>query len=166
MVAPGAADQQMLASDADLGERVAAQDPLGCGVVEQRPSLEPVQRELAERELDRLGQGAAGEAAAVPALVDPVADRGRLQRAADDLRERDRSGDRTVVVDDREPQPIPARKPLGLAVGREERLRPRRLVRLQERAVGDAQPASSSTSPGSKRRIAIPSAGAARRRRP
>ena len=102
--------------------------------------LEPVQLELAERELDRLGQRAAGQTAAVPALVDPVADHGGLQRAADDVRERDRAGDRAVVIEDREPQPIAAREPRSLPGGREERLRPRRLERLQECAIGDPHP--------------------------
>jgi len=92
------------------------------------------------RNARRRSSGAAGQTAAVPALVDPVADHGGLQRAADNVRERDRAGDRAVVVDDREPQPIAAREPRSLPGGREERLRPWRLERLQECAVGEPHP--------------------------
>src|SRR3954452_341735 len=122
VVPPDAADQEVLPRHPDLGEPVPPQDPLRGGVVEQRPGLEAMQRELAERELDRVREGSSGESAAVPSLVDPVADGRALQRAAHDLGERDRAGIGASAFDNREPQPVAAREPLGLPVGREERL--------------------------------------------
>src|SRR3954447_816885 len=165
VVSPDAADQEVLPRDADLGEPVSPQDPLRGGVVEQRPGLEAMQRELAERELDRVRKGAAGEAAAVPSLIDPVADGRALQRAADDLGERDRAGNRAAVVDDRDPQPVAAREPLGLPVRREERLGARRLERREEVAVRDSQPGELGDVAGRKAPDRHARARAARRRR-
>ena len=79
MVAPLARNQQKPLCEPVALEAVLLEHALRGDVVDERPGLEPVQLELAERVVDDLGERGRREAAAGPRLVDPVGDDRALQ---------------------------------------------------------------------------------------
>jgi len=56
-------------------------------VLDERPRFETMKAELAERERDDRRDAARRKPAAVPSLVDPIADVGTLERSADEVHE-------------------------------------------------------------------------------
>ena len=121
MVAPVPADVEVPTRDADALEAVLLEHALRRAVARERSRLEAVKAELAERDLDRLGDRARAEATAVQRSGHPVAEVRAAERPEEGVRDPDRADD-AAVVDDREEMLARVGKAPTLPLGREERL--------------------------------------------
>src|SRR5919204_4287971 len=90
MVAPAAADVEVVPGEADELEAILLEHALRRDVADQRPRLEAMEAKRSEGVLDDRGDGARREPTPVPLRVHPVAEVGASEGAVDDVRERDR----------------------------------------------------------------------------
>src|SRR6478735_454330 len=100
MVSPVAVDVQEPRGVADLVDAELLHDAERRGVLGSDRHLDPVQADRPEAVVDRHRHGAGDDAAAGVRLVDPVADRGELRGAADDVADSQLAHEPALVLDD------------------------------------------------------------------
>ena len=98
MVLPRPVDLEVALGDALVADLQLLDDATAAGVARHDADLDAVQQQLLERELQHDHHGLGHVGVTGVALVDPVADRARLHRAADDVVEVDLTGD--LIVDE------------------------------------------------------------------
>ena len=157
VVAPVAVDVQEARGVADLADAELLHDPQRGGVLRADRDLDPVQPDR-RRSSGRSTIATAGrhDAAAGVPLVDPVADRGELRRAADDVVDRHLADERAVDLD-RERHRVALRGPAR---------RSRRTIARKRRRRGRGAPGGTVASHGrSQARVAAADLAPRRARR-
>ena len=96
VVLPHAVDLEEAQRDAFLADAELLHHPAAVGVARHDADLQPVQVELLEREPAEHAHTLGDVAVAGVPLIDPVADRAALERAAHDVVEVDLAGERVV----------------------------------------------------------------------
>jgi len=147
VVAPVAVEAQVARREALVAKAVLLQHAARARVLGHHRGLHAMQPAGAEGEVERQGDGLGRVAPPARSLVDEVAERRVLPRAAHDVGQRDAPAhDAAVALDDREGVGAVGRPLLAIALDLralarlgEEPVRPPRLPRPQEVAVAYAQ---------------------------